>query len=42
MGNGSIGFILALVALTFWFYSQDEIKKLEKRVQDLENKQNKE
>ncbi|WP_255258868.1 hypothetical protein [Bacillus cereus] len=42
MGNGSIGFILAIVALTFVLCSQGEIKKLEKRVQDLENKLDKE
>lgn len=42
MGNESIGFILSLVALIFVFYSQVEIKKLEKRVKDLESKLNKE
>ncbi|WP_281280548.1 hypothetical protein [Salibacterium salarium] len=34
----SLGF--ALVALTFVFEAQSKIKKLEKRIQELENKSN--
>ncbi|MET1031493.1 hypothetical protein [Domibacillus tundrae] len=32
------GFVFALLALTFVFDAQSKVKKLEKRVRDLENK----